>query len=173
MATADTNYTRAAHTAAVRPAHHLRAVCFTCEKTIAPGEGVIHVSRLEVHKVLEAQAAARERQEAKAAAEGRSRGWKVLDIGELLALPSKARWQVHCDGCNPHRDDGCVNCYWLGVHRCSTWAQLVDWTAHFSTKNWVFPATDWNQFIRDAAQGNGKVGLICHPDDRYHDTPEL
>jgi len=35
------------------------------------------------------------------------------------------------------------------------------------------PATDWSQFIRDAAQGNGQVGLICHPDDRYQDVPEL
>jgi hypothetical protein len=30
-----------------------------------------------------------------------------------------------------------------------------------------------DQFIRDAAQGTGKVGLICHPDDRYQDVPEL
>jgi hypothetical protein len=49
------------------------------------------------------------------AAEGRSRNWQVLDLGELLASPSKARWQVHCDDCNPHRDEGWVNCYWFGV----------------------------------------------------------
>lgn len=173
MVASGENYTRAAHTAATRSAGNLRAVCFTCREDIPPGGGVIHISHHEVDQVLQARAAVRERQAAKAAAEGRTGlAAQVLTLNELLEGPEDARWQVHCDACNPHRDEGCAGCYWFGIQRCSTWAQLVEWTVHLSEKDWVHAATNWMQFIRGAAHGHSEVGLICHPADRYKDAPE-
>ncbi|WP_146060283.1 hypothetical protein [Amycolatopsis sp. CA-128772] len=169
MAASGQNYTRAAHAVSVRPAHHLRAVCFGCEKDVPPGKGVVHISHREVNRVLEAQDAANKRQAERAEAEGRTGlAAKMLTMGDLRDEPEEARWQVHCDDCNPH-DDDCDNCYWFYVERCSTWAQLADWTAHLSEKDWVLQATNWMQFIRQTAHG-AKVGLVCHPEDRYKDA---
>ncbi|MFL6127115.1 hypothetical protein [Actinophytocola sp.] len=163
MAASGENYTRAAHTVPVSPARNLRAVCFTCQRDVPAGEGVIHISHREVRQAEQAQTVARARV-TKADEEG-----TPFTAADLLAESQEARWQVHCDDCNPHRDDGCAGCYWFAVERCSTWAQLVDWTVHLSEKEWVLSATDWMEFIRATAQGSSQVGLICHPADRYKD----
>ena len=44
MATSGESYSRAADAATTRAARHLRAVCFTCRKDIADGNGVIQHS---------------------------------------------------------------------------------------------------------------------------------
>jgi hypothetical protein len=144
-------------------------VCFTCQNDIPDGGGVIHVAHREVNQVERARAAAREQRAARAAAEGRPGGMETFTMADLLAEPEDARWQVHCDSCNPHQDDGCEGCYWFGVERCRTWSQLINWTAHLVEKGWVLAATNWTEFIRTAAHGTSNVGLICDPADRYYD----
>jgi hypothetical protein len=170
MATSGKNYTRAVHSVVIRPANNLRAVCFTCCSDIPAGGGVIHISHNEVFRAEQANAAARERRSARAAAEGRT-GFaaEIVSLDELRDEHREAQWQVHCDGCNPHRADGCAGCYWFAVERCSTWAQLVHWTAHLSEKEWL-AATNWMDFIRTAAEATSEIGLVCHPADRYRDA---
>ena len=172
MATSGDSYTRAARTAPVRTGRNLRAVCFTCRRDIPARGGVIHISHRDVQQVEQAQAAARERRLARAAAEGRTgiEAETTFTFVDLMDRPEPASWQVHCDDCNPHNDDDCSNCYWINVERCSTWAQLVEWTVHLSEKEWVLTATNWMQFIRAAAHGTAQVGLICDPADRYRDA---
>jgi hypothetical protein len=167
MATSGESYSRAAHAATTRAARHLRAVCFTCRKDIADGNGVIHIRHAEVARVEKEQAEATERRVEKATAEGRT-GFAadVLTLSEFLDWPQDARWQVHCFACNPHRDDDCEGCYAIRVERCRTWAQLVEWTVHLSEKEWVGAATNWMEFIRAVALGSSPVGLLCDPADR-------
>ncbi|GAA4010668.1 hypothetical protein GCM10022247_36120 [Allokutzneria multivorans] len=164
------NHTRAAHTASGRPSVQLRAVCFTCRRNIPAGGGAIHIAMYEVQQVERARAAAQKQREAKAAEEGPLGGG--ISMADLLdeSEPEDAQWQVHCDECNPHRDDGCDGCYWFAVERCSTWAQLVEWTVHLAEKEWVLTATNWLQFIRATAHGESEIGLICRRADRYKDT---
>ncbi|GAA2580983.1 hypothetical protein GCM10010399_08440 [Dactylosporangium fulvum] len=150
MAASGEKYTTAAAAVArpPRPANHLRAVCFGCRKDIAAGNGVIHVSYDEIERVERARAAAEEQRLAKASSEGGTRvAADLVTAKELLAASMAAEWQVHCDDCNPHNADGCGACYWFEVERCSTWAQLVEWTAQLAEKSWL-PATNWMSFIR-------------------------
>jgi hypothetical protein len=169
MAESGTNYTRAAN-AVVRPARHLRAVCFTCRQDIPAGGGVVHISHADVYRIERANAAARDARLARVAAEGRNDfEAEIIDFDELRAEHQEAEWQVHCDGCNPHRDDGCAGCYWFAVERCATWAQLVHWSAHLLEKDWV-RATNWLDFIRATSERTSDVGLVCHPADRYWDA---
>lgn len=170
MASSGENYSRAARSVPRRPSRRLRAVCFTCRNDIPDGGGVIHILHREVSDVMQAQAMLRDQRAAKAEAEGRSGDFEFLSVEELLADPEEAQWKVHCDACNPQQQKGCEGCYWFGVERCRTWAQLVDWTAHFFEKGWVATATNWTEFIRGAARGTGSIGLICDPADRYSNT---
>ncbi|ALL85856.1 hypothetical protein AD017_32435 (plasmid) [Pseudonocardia sp. EC080619-01] len=94
----------------------------------------------------------------------------VYTGADLVDRPRTVRWQVHCDACNPHTGIACEGCYWFAVERCTTWVQLVEWTARLLEKSWVLEATNWTTFIRNAAHRNVEVGLICHPDDRYRDA---
>jgi hypothetical protein len=171
MASSGANYSRAARTAGLHRGRNLRAVCFTCHKDIPPGGGVIHIRHREVYLVEKAQRDAKERRASRAAAEGRTGIAAEMLTGEdFLDWPAPVAWQVHCDDCNPHKDDDdCEGCYWFGVERCSTWSQLVEWTAHLSEKEWVLAATNWMEFIRAVAHGSSKIGLICDPVDRYYD----
>lgn len=170
MAESGENFTRAANSVTVKPARHLRAVCFTCNKDIPAGGGIIHISHYEVHQAERANLAAREARQARAVAEGRTGiEAEMVTFDELLEEHNEALWQVHCDGCNPHRDTGCQGCYWFAVERCTTWAQLVHWTAHLLKKDWV-ATTNWLDFIEAAAEGKAKNGLICHSADRYRDA---
>jgi hypothetical protein len=171
MAETGTNYTRAAN-AAARPARHLRAVCMSCRKDIPAGGGVVHIAHAEVHRIEKANAAAREARLARVVAEGRTGiEAEIVSVEELIEEHQEARWQVHCDACNPHRFNGslCDGCYWFAVERCVTWAQLVHWTAHLLEKDWV-AATNWLDFIRITAERTSDVGLVCHPADRYLDA---
>lgn len=166
MAKSGHNYVRAARATAARPAHRLRAVCFTCRQDVPPYGGVVHVSHAEVRRYLRTRAAEREQAQAQEG-EGSGTTGAVPTLSEMLGDPPLAMWQVHCDRCNPHKENGCADCYAFGVERCSTWAQLTHWTAQLVEKTWVLSATNWLGFVRAAARGGSKVGLVCHPDDRY------
>lgn len=176
MSATGDSYTRTARTSTpTRPGHNLRAVCFECREDVPARGGVIHVLQREVSQFERDLIAARERRVARAGAEDRPDiEAETYTWANLMDLPSRVGWQVHCDACNPHTDPGtgtaCEGCYWFGVERCATWAQLVDWTAHLAEKGWVLEATNWMEFIRAAAHGNAEVGLICHPGDRYRDA---
>ena len=142
-------------------------MCCTSHPHIPAGGGVTHGRHAAVHRGEKARAEADERRAAKAAAEGRTgMAALLIDGAEFLNWPDDARWQVHCWGCNPHRDDDCDGCYVIRVERCRTWAQLVEWTAHVLEKEWVGAATNWTEFIRAVALGSSPVGLVCDPADR-------
>ena len=69
---------------------------------------------------------------------------------DLLDIPDLARWQVHCDACNPHKaNDGtyCNNCYWFDARRCHTWEQTANWTAHLIGEDWL-EVTNWGEFLQ-------------------------
>lgn len=82
-------------------------------------------------------------------ADSSSLGIRIISATQLLESPSRAKWAVHCDSCNPHGDgDGfCHGCYWFDAHRMRTWEQSASWTAHIVEKSW-FSVTNWGQFLQ-------------------------
>lgn len=69
---------------------------------------------------------------------------RVLVLTGLSDMPRTApgRWTVTCDGCTA--DDGG---YGFTTDRCSTVAELLDWTLHLLGKSWG-GHTDWESFAR-------------------------
>ena len=71
--------------------------------------------------------------------------------------PKRARWQIHCDDCNPHAipdDMGgglCGGCYWISLDRIKTPVALVERCAHLAEKGWI-SSTDWANFLRKAVE---------------------
>lgn len=143
------------HTA-VAPSSPLVPVCMGCRQPIPRGDrGVVHISHASIAYV---QREWRDRDRFEDA-------WTPIDLKTLLGQPDPAMWMVHCDDCNPHPHphdprSWCHGCYWFSVDRCRTWAQLIDWTAHLSQKDWL-TATDWMDFIRRTAHGQATTGLVA------------
>lgn len=138
----------------------LRLSCDDCGRDVtgAP-DATIHVSQADVRGFeAEERQWTRHRQET----HGDLAGLMTLD--DLLASPLVARWAVHCDPCNPHRDletgDLCGDCYWFSLDRCATTWALLAWTAHLMEKTWVNAATDWSSFLRRALAANGHAGAL-------------
>lgn len=133
----------------------LKLKCQGCGKAVTGSrKAVIHMRGLDSHNALRAQ------QEWDRAHEPTEPGgFRVISGAELLSYPPPARWQVHCDDCNPHKgEDGdmCGGCYWFSLDRCKTSVDLLYWTAHLMGKNWL-EATNWDQFIRAAAATTGRA----------------
>jgi predicted GIY-YIG superfamily endonuclease len=130
----------------------LAAICDTCQRHIAAGNGVIHISMREV-----------------AVAERSMRQWEsensgpLLRVSDLMSMPEEARWKVECLDCLSPRDnpdfDNAEACYFIEIERCLTWAELIEWTVHLSEKDWV-RSTDWMFFIGRAARGEDTTGLV-------------
>lgn len=132
----------------------LRMKCHTCQCDVTgSAKAVIHVPYNEFGRVeREAKRWEREHQD------GSEEAVRIVSLAELMTYPGPARWQVHCDPCNPHKDEQgglCGGCYWLSLDRCSTAVDLLYWTAHLMGKTWL-PHTNWASFIRAAAAGTGR-----------------
>lgn len=97
-------------------------------------------------------------------------GLRIYNLRDFMSnVPDHAKWHVHCDACNPHEDEYepgvyCGGCYWFAVDRCRTWAQLIDWTAHLSEKDWL-RSTNWPDFIRAIAHGTPGAGFVTEGPD--------
>jgi hypothetical protein len=58
-----------------------------------------------------------------------------------------------CSGCGtpvPRPEDG----YQIGTEQIATMAALFWWSAHLMSKRWL-PMTDWDELMREAADGTG------------------
>jgi hypothetical protein len=136
----------------------LRLACDTCGDDVTGARSAaIHVSHADVRGFqAEERQWTRHRQETRGDLAG------LMTLDELLASPLVARWAVHCDPCNPHRDletgDLCGDCYWFSPDRCETTWALLRWTAHLMEKTWVTAATDWPRFLQRLLTTNGQGG---------------
>jgi hypothetical protein len=145
----------------------IEAYCQGCGKRIPGKDGVVHAvmreigERQHVRETIEHEVdfcRYRDHSQCQHKTDQPIRGYTM---SEFLAsqpednIPAPARWQVHCNDCNPHPAteagntiDGlwCEGCYWWSVDRCQTWADVIHWQRHLSEKNW-FTDTDWSGLL--------------------------
>ena len=115
--------------------------CEACDEPIADEDGYVHVNRCTARQVGLAHD---EVEKARAAAGPRK---LVEGCRWPLALPDRARWQIHHRACDPEPE---ADDYWFDVGRARTHAKLLSWTAHLMGKVW-FEHTDWGSLIRSKA----------------------
>lgn len=141
------------------PSSGLRVICFGCREEIRGERGVLHVHNPDVYEVGQERRRIKEERSARDPS-----GWEAWTVSDLRAWPKPARWQVHCDDCNPHYDEEsdawCNTCYWISAGRLRSWSRLVELTAHLSEKEWL-RNTNWFEFIRCTALGTSDVGLVA------------
>lgn len=130
-------------------ANTVSVVCDGCGKPIEPGDGYLEVdsgAAFELHR--------KRRAATHPPANGRS--LVPVDVGALMAAGPDIPWQGWHRACDPHPDSGT---YWFAVERIATIADVLEWTAHLSEKQWL-ASTDWTRLLRGIA--NGSDGrLIC------------
>jgi hypothetical protein len=70
---------------------------------------------------------------------------------DLLQAPARIAWHIYHDNCAPDPDrEG----YSFPAAPCSTWPQLVAWTAHVVEKPWSRHTT-WVPFLRSILTNSG------------------
>ncbi|MEV1315342.1 hypothetical protein AB0J14_04575 [Micromonospora arborensis] len=75
---------------------------------------------------------------------------EAFDLADVFMMPSRAQWQVTCDGCLQRRHD-CGGCYEIGLNQVPTFTALLRWQAHLYDKSW-FNVTNWVAFVHRLAQ---------------------
>lgn len=113
-------------------------VCDSCEQPVNGSDGYLTVDEV----------AARDRGHEIDGwnAQGSSRS--VLD---LLEAPSPVVWHIYHAGCDPAPEhEG----YSFPASQCSTWPQLVAWTAHVVEKPWA-RYTTWVFLLRSILTNSG------------------
>jgi hypothetical protein len=74
----------------------------------------------------------------------KTKGWGLMTGGDLLSIPSRARWRVFHRTCDPELQDpdsGIIS-YWVRIERVRTLGDVLRWSCHLSGKNWL-EDTDW------------------------------
>jgi hypothetical protein len=132
----------------------VRMKCSACQRDVTGSpKAVLHVPYEEFGRVERESASWKQKHK-----ENDQGGLGVVSLAELMTYPGPARWQVHCDRCNPHKDergDMCDGCYWVSLDRCTDAVDLLYWTAHLMGKTWL-RHTNWASFIRMAAESTGR-----------------
>jgi hypothetical protein len=138
---------------ATKTAVALTFICDKCKKHVPDHEGYICVDKCralsEVPKLV---------QEWKDAHPSRNEdgSLRLMRATEWNSYPDRVHWHVYHRRCdpNPERDD-----YWFGIERASSYAALLEWSAHLMGKKWL-KHTDWDGFIyRVFAMNGGAPGL--------------
>ena len=114
--------------------------CDVCGKPVADGKGYICVD------VSAADAFRAAYEEWKAAHR------RLINLTELMAMPSAAPWHVYHKRCDPQMVS--ANDYWFDVERVRTDRDLLGWTAHLFGKDW-FRDTNWDVLLYAAMNANG------------------
>lgn len=65
-------------------------------------------------------------------------------------------WRVYHANCDPEPERGTD--YWIAVHRIRDASDVMDWTAHLSSKRWI-KNTTWNVILGLAARQAHAVGV--------------
>jgi hypothetical protein len=138
----------------------LAAICQTCHKPIAAGEGSIWIKKTDLNATEQAAREWEERQEERTR---QNNGMPVYSALDLSEYPDEAHWRVSHHACS----DTSTAMYSFEVQRCSTWAELVHWTAHLMEKDWL-RHTDWSDMLRETSDGSGSrlrpaVKPVIHP----------
>jgi hypothetical protein len=117
-------------------------LCHTCKKPVANGKGYVHVHDNACSEVRQARRAWKKdlREKQKKSELG---SWEAISLDDLMKLPDRVPWEVHHRKCdpNPGRPG-----YWIGVERIRTYAQMLNWTAHLMSRNWL-KDTNWRELI--------------------------
>ncbi|WP_354645220.1 hypothetical protein [Kitasatospora camelliae] len=128
--------------------HELNAICDVCKNPIADGAGNVWIDKADLSR---AERGVKEWEDAQREAARERDGVVMYSADDLLAYPEAARWAVTHRACDPEPD---TSAYSFEVHRCRTWAELVDWTAHLMGKTWL-QVTDWNVLLEEATAARG------------------
>jgi hypothetical protein len=78
-------------------------------------------------------------------------GQSVTGAG-LIAHPETVAWRALHSTCDNGEDD----LYSIPSSKLSTWADLVEWTAHLMEKTWLAD-TNWREHISGAARGSSSL----------------
>lgn len=110
----------------------LQAVCDSCLKPIADGEGHVWVDQSLAHRVSRRQ-------------HGDTIPWPDSDGEENLIAESglDVAWHTTHTECAPVMPTWA---YAIAVERINTWPRYLHWTAHLMAKGWI-EATDWERLI--------------------------
>ncbi|OFB42571.1 hypothetical protein BA059_05010 [Mycolicibacterium sp. (ex Dasyatis americana)] len=75
---------------------------------------------------------------------------------ELLEAPAPIAWHIYHQECDPAPEhEG----YSLLASQCSTWPQLVAWTAHVLEKPWL-QYTTWGSLLRTILTSSGESAAV-------------
>jgi hypothetical protein len=125
-------------------------ICDTCGRPVENGDGALYVRLAAIREFPKAHAE-----------------WKatrpkdgLVDLPSLLMMPSPIPWHIHHNACAPADED----VYDICVEQVRTWRQLVSWTAHLMSKNWL-ASTTWGALIGEAAEGrSGRIAEHARDD---------
>lgn len=118
-------------------------ICDECGLPINPDEGYLWIKLSEIKAHSDAMAEARREEE--------RTGCTPL---AMLFNVKPARWHCVHQVCDTERD--ALDFYHIDARRFRTWPQVIDWTAHLSTKPWI-GNTDWTRLLSECATGTGRV----------------
>ncbi len=116
----------------------IRWVCSACGQPAATG--AVHI---DYRAITDAEQAAK-------AWDARRHSLNAFDLADVFTMPSRAQWQVTCDGCLQEQHD-CGGCYEISLGQVPTFTALLRWQAHLYAKSW-FDATNWVAFVHRLAQ---------------------
>lgn len=114
-------------------------VCDVCERRVERSDGYVTVDEI----------AARDRGPQIEAWQARGGSRSPL---ELLEAPAPIAWHIYHKDCDPDPEhEG----YSIMASQCSTWPQLVAWTAHVLEKPWA-RYTTWGPLLRGVLTASGQ-----------------
>lgn len=135
----------------------LHLICDVCKKPIEVDSGYLWIDNDEINKTLSAAADWKRKH---TITEGPLTGGKMYSAGDLFDYPEAVQWQAHHHACDPSQK---ANAYSIQADRITTWAELLDWTAHLMEKDWL-GHTDWDDVLRGIHGGQHR--LVIAPNSK-------
>jgi hypothetical protein len=121
----------------------LDLMCDTCGRPVENGDGALYVRLADIRDYQWA----RKEWESTRSVDG------LLDMPTLLMMPRSIPWLIHHNACASSDED----VYDICVEQVRTWRDLVKWTSHLMSKNWL-ASTTWGALLGDAAEGrSGRI----------------
>jgi hypothetical protein len=118
--------------ATVSDAGRITWLCRKCQNPIRPGAG--YITHNSATRIAYKTAWTRHKEA--------HRGELYVSLADMPD-EQPAQWHPWHRTCDPHPND---SGYWIDVDRCGTLAELIHWTGHLMSKNWISD-TDWDDLL--------------------------
>lgn len=124
--------------------------CEVCSKPITDGNGFLQIDEVAANDYERAYETWADRHRTP----GGGVTYNIADRSD--PPPSKVAWHVFHQDCDPDPEN---EGYAIPAGRCSTFPQLISWTAHLLEKRWL-PNTNWAGTLRRVLHDSGCSGDI-------------